>query len=112
MGPEDNPADDVQPTKEEWEAYEANRNTPGPCTHCASMGRPNIPMELNGLRFVCASPMGDTRTVSIDDFPVYAAAPDLLAACEAFLMFCAGKSSRVMPERITREAIAKAKKGK
>ena len=25
MPPEDNPADDVQPTKEEWDAYEAGR---------------------------------------------------------------------------------------
>jgi hypothetical protein len=25
MGPEDNPADDVQPTKEEWEAWERRK---------------------------------------------------------------------------------------
>jgi hypothetical protein len=27
MGPEDNPADDVQPTKEEWEAFELRAAT-------------------------------------------------------------------------------------
>ena len=25
MGPEDNPADDIQPTKEDWDAYEASQ---------------------------------------------------------------------------------------
>lgn len=28
MAPEDNPADDVQPTKEEWEEYERSRSHP------------------------------------------------------------------------------------
>lgn len=32
MGPEDNPADDVQPTKEEWDEYETKRdNIEPPC---------------------------------------------------------------------------------
>lgn len=39
MAPEDNPMDDVQPTKEEWEAYEARRQAIRPhsvtaCPEC------------------------------------------------------------------------------
>lgn len=36
--------------------------------------------ELNGLRFVGPGQHGSTETFHADDFPVYAAAPDLLAA--------------------------------
>lgn len=35
MPPEDNPADDVQPTREEWESYEAAKVPP--CRICQSV---------------------------------------------------------------------------
>ncbi len=44
--------------------------TPGECPSCASHGGKNVPMELNGLRFVCAKPMGDTVTIHVDDLPM------------------------------------------
>jgi hypothetical protein len=38
MGPEDNPADDVQPTKEDWESYEAQElsSKPTSCSLCGA----------------------------------------------------------------------------
>lgn len=39
--------------------------------------------RLNGLRFVSPGLHGNTETFHADDFPVYAAAPDLLAAAKA-----------------------------
>jgi hypothetical protein len=46
MGPENNPADDAQPTKEEWEAYEALRDEP---TERPFTGEPIEPEEVGRL---------------------------------------------------------------
>lgn len=75
----------MPPTVSDNQVSNDAKHAPGFCTHCASLGRPNVPMELNGVRFVCAQPMGDTIDCHIDDFPVYAAAPELLAACKSLL---------------------------
>lgn len=40
-------------------------------------------MDLNGLRFVCEG--GCSLTTHSSDFPVYAAAPELLEVCISFV---------------------------
>jgi hypothetical protein len=42
MGPEDNPADEVQPTEEEWEEY-VNRESVY-CPACSKAGGANMPI--------------------------------------------------------------------
>lgn len=46
---------------------------------------PGLGWTLNGLRFVSEEQHGATQTFHVDDFPIYAAAPELLAALEALL---------------------------
>lgn len=44
MGPEDNPADDVQPTKEEYEAWEADAESQndGQSAQCCQCDQPSV----------------------------------------------------------------------
>jgi len=60
-------------------------HTPGECDMCQEVGRPSQ-FEINGVRFACDNQ--HSFEAHIDDFPVYAAAPELLAACKDAIGFC------------------------
>ena len=54
MAPEDNPADDVQPTREEWDAYEKAREAV-PATESPTPGEITVEsmVEVNRLVRLC-----------------------------------------------------------
>jgi hypothetical protein len=69
---------------------------------------PHEGWELNGLRFVSAGMHGETETCHIDDFPVYAAAPDLLDALTEMVRLYGKRGRDRVALATALDAIAKA----
>lgn len=125
MPPEDNPQDDIQPTKEEWEAMTSH--TPGPwlAHHSGehSYVTASVPPRLHANTvIVCVGFLDDFpgqyagRDANAANAHLIAAAPDLLRMCEAaskaLRSYQYGNSAPALAEEIADTvdaAIAKAK---